>query len=340
MEILEVTPEKQAIYNAFVARNNGSFLQSWEWGEWQESQNKKAVRYIVRDAAYNALLAIQFLRYPLPLGQYYLYCPYGPTHKLEMQGDQCKVATQELLQHVQKQHPKALFIKLEPQSRTLNTEYLALSTKRASRIQPGSTLLLSLTKAEEQLLAEMHQKTRYNIRVAEKHGVKIASGTDLCGKEAAQVIQLVAQTTTRQGYRGHPKEYYERFCAFFDDHQNQSSDMNVSWYVATLHGDILSGGIFVDFGGTRTYLYGGSSDAFKNVMAPYALHWQAVREAKEMELIRYDFGGLETTSGTTPGFARFKLGFGGTQITYPPAIDVYSNKAKYLAYKTVKRLLK
>ena len=198
---------------------------------------------------------------------------------------------------------------------------------------------------------EMHQKTRYNIKVANKHGVLVKTGTNVTGPESEEILLLITKTTERQAYKGHSLSYYTNFCKFFSETFQRKDDVSevsksgfanaqVRWYAAFYQDALLSGGIFVDFGNTRTYLYGGSGDAQKNIMAPYALHWHAMRDAKQQGFTIYDFGGLETSSGTIPGFARFKLGFGGNQITYPNFGDIYWNIVAYRAYRIAKRILK
>ncbi len=363
MHIQEITEKDREEYNAFVANNNGSFLQSFEWGEWQEKNGRKAKRYLVADEAGTTQIAAQFLLYPLPLGQFYLYCPYGPVINFQFPISPPKAdppgagnfqnAIQKLVEQIKKDYPRALFLKFEL------TASLELSTQGgpawggqpSSRIQPGSTLLLDLSKTEEQLQMEMHQKTRYNIKVANKHGVIVKTGTDLAGPEAEEILSLITKTTERQAYKGHSFSYYKNFCSFFatglqrKDNVNEVSNtstanVKVRWYAAFYQDTLLSGGIFVDFGGTRTYLYGGSNDAQKNIMAPYALHWHAIRDAKQQGLNSYDFGGLETSSGATPGFARFKIGFGGEQTSYPPPQDISWNKIAYRAYRLAKQVLK
>ena len=82
-------------------------------------------------------------------------------------------------------------------------------------------------------------------------------------------------------------------------------------YKAIFQNQLLGAAFMVDFGKTRTFLFGGSSEFHKNVMAPYLLHWKAMQDAKALGLTTYDFWGIETSSGETPGFVRFKIGFRG-----------------------------
>jgi len=101
---------------------------------------------------------------------------------------------------------------------------------------------------------------------------------------------------------------------------------------------LLASAIYLDFGKTRTFLFGGSSSEDKNVMAPYLLHWQAMLDAKNLGMIFYDFWGTETASGKVPGFVRFKLGFGGGEKIYSGAHDLVVKPGLYWLYRTVRIL--
>ena len=94
--------------------------------------------------------------------------------------------------------------------------------------------------------------------------------------------------------------------------------------------------VMVDFGEIRTFLFGGSSEMHKNVMASYLLHWQAMLDAKNAGLKEYDFWGIETSSGETPGFVRFKLGFGGAAKEYGGAWDAVFSPWKYRLYSLMR----
>jgi lipid II:glycine glycyltransferase (peptidoglycan interpeptide bridge formation enzyme) len=111
-------------------------------------------------------------------------------------------------------------------------------------------------------------------------------------------------------------------------------------YKALYGQKLLACGVMIDFGKTRTYLFGGTSAEDKNLMAPYALHFQAMQDAKNSGLEYYDFWGIETASGEVPGFVRFKMGFGGEPVAYPPAQDLIMNRLWYNAYKVLRKINK
>jgi lipid II:glycine glycyltransferase (peptidoglycan interpeptide bridge formation enzyme) len=262
------------------------------------------------------IFAAQFIIHSLPLGQYYLYCPYGPVSNDSLT---------QIIDQIKVDFPKALFLKFESQ------HSISISGKHGHRVQPGKTLIVDLHKSHDELLSEMHPKTRYNIKVAQKHEVKISA----ISQYPHEAIKLISETGSRQGYRNHPHGYFEKLVHFFQE----STQVECSLYTATYKNTVISSAIMVDFAGTRTYLFGGSSDKDKNVMAPYLLHWQAMQDAKVKGLSQYDFWGIETSKGGTPGFVRFKLGFGGTQVEYPKPIDVTWRPLQYLAYNIARKFL-
>jgi peptidoglycan pentaglycine glycine transferase (the first glycine) len=329
MTPIALTESDMAKYGQFVAQNDGSFLQSWDWGNWQEQLGKKVHRFLVMDNG-QTIAAAQIIEAALPYYGSYLYLPYGPVF-VERGAWSVEQVFSVLINGLQKQFPKSIFIRLEPTTpyNLLPTTYSLQPTKH---IQPGKTLVLDLIKTEEQLLAEMHPKTRYNIKVAQKHGVTITVRDSL----SEEAKTLIVQTASRQNYKSQPQKYFTRLTNFF---RNEGSPRQIETkvYEAVYNNQLLAVAIIIDFGKTRTYLFGGSSDEHKNVMSRYLLHWQAILEAKLAGKATYDFWGIETAKGETPGFVRFKLGFGGNEIQYPPCVDITNQTLTYRIYGLLRR---
>jgi lipid II:glycine glycyltransferase (peptidoglycan interpeptide bridge formation enzyme) len=322
MNLITLTEQDKLRYNEFVAsQQSGTFLQSWDWGNWQEQLGKQAYRFFVmHDDA--IIISAQIIKTAIPHFGYYLYIPYGPLSAQTAEAGVRSQAFQTLITELQKQFVDALFIRVESTEEFAVSDFTHQITKH---IQPGKTLVLDLTKTEEQLLAEMHPKTRYNIKVAEKHGVNVMRKASLNHKH----LDLLQETTKRQAYKSQPPHYFEKLVAFLDGH--------AFVYEAIYEETLLAVGIMIDFAHTRIYLFGGSSQELKNVMAPHAMHWEAIKNAKGAGQTRYDFWGIETASGATPGFVRFKLGFGGTEVQYPPTVDIINHGFKYKLYKLLRR---
>jgi len=339
MNLIELLSADKENYNRFVAESpSGSFLQSWEWGEWQEALGRKIFRYWILDDIGERTASIQLIKIPLPFGRYYLYSPYGPV----VDGDyELRITNYEfLLQELQKRFADSIFIRIEPKGKTAIRNPQSAIVK-SNNIQPAKTLLIDLSKSEEQLLAEMHHKTRYNIKVAQKHGVEIKDEFEISvgyGLFASEAVELIANTAARQGFKGYGADYYNKLIDFFA--VKNRVDLKLHIYKAIYQNQILASAIMVDFGKIRTFLFGGSAEENKNVMAPYLLHWQAMLSARAQKMAVYDFWGTETSSGNVPGFVRFKLGFGGTEQSYAGAYDYIISKPWYRCYGLLRSINK
>jgi len=339
MQLVELSLADKELYNRFVKNNEaGSFLQSWEWGEWQASLGREALRFFVIDDYQGGNLAsIQLIKMPLPFGRYYLYAPYGP---VLAGGENFQFPIfnfQLLLRELKKKFSEAIFIRIEPKE-TYNLQLTTynLPIVKSANIQPGKTLLIDLTKSADDLLVEMHPKTRYNIKIAQKRGVEIKDEFDISvghGLFFDEALKLIMQTSKRQKFTTFPPEYYKKMVDFF---ALGSGEVRLHVYKAVLNDQLLSGAIMIDFGKTRTFLFGGSSENNKNVMAPYLLHWQAMQDAAAQGFKIYDFWGIETASGDVPGFVRFKLGFGGREQIYAGAYDYIISKSRYRTYRILR----
>ncbi len=308
-----------------LSHPSGSFLQCSSWGTWMEQNKQKVHRIGVANPAGELLLVAQVILTKIPkLGGWYGYIPYGPLAKQEQQN----TVLDFFYENIKTAMSNLWFLRIEPK------QQISSRGKMTKHIQPGKTLVLDLTKTEQQLQNEMHHKTRYNIRVATKHGVKVKT------EHSAEALNLIEQTAKRHGYKSHGLTYYQNLVNFFQALNSENNSLKVTLYSAWYENQILAGAIMVDCGTTRTYLFGGTSDLHKNVMAPYLLHWQAVQDAKQAGLNTYDFWGIETASGQTPGFVRFKLGWGGTQIEYPKPTDIIYKPLHYQGYKLLRQLNK
>ncbi len=321
MKVVRLTEVDQSIYSEFVAAQpSGSFLQSWGWGEFQIGQGRKVSRFGVFNN--EALIAaVQLIETKVPhMPGFYIYAPYGPVVSEDTNKEE---VVAELLQFLRSEFKTAWFIRFEPKS---DFKFIG---KPTLHIQPGATLITDLSLNEEELLAGMHQKTRYNIKVAEKHKVEVKVGS------SNDALELLIKTSNRQGYKSQSQKYFSELVEFF---ANQNFDCKVAVYRTEQSGECIASAIMIDFGNTRTYLFGGSENNKRNLMAPYALHWQAMRDAKSAGLTNYDWWGTETSTGATPGFVQFKLRWGGEQVSYPEPHDIVLNSKWYLAYKAFRKL--
>lgn len=336
MDISRIDASKKEIFNAFVAENGGSFLQSFEWGEFQEKTGKKIRRLVMEDGG-KILAAMTLVLHPLPFKKNYLYCGRGPIFGNAVSGE---TAFPRFLEEIKKIAAKenAIFFKIEPPKNfPPSPGHLAEFgfKKSLKEIQPSETVILDLRKNEEELLKEMKQKTRYNIRLAEKHEIKIKESNDFEG-----FWKLLEKTARRDKFHLHLKNYYEtmlRGNGVATATALPSGGFSNKLFFAEKGGEIIAGTVVNFFGKRAAYLHGASSAEHKNLMAPYLLHWEIVRYAKKNGFEEYDFWGISKKK--YPGVTRFKLGFGGTEIKYSGAFDLTFDKFWRLVYSIGRRLL-
>lgn len=311
-------------WDAFVsASSGGSFLQSWNWGEFQKAAGFHIKRYFIEEEG-SILAAVLFVERHLPLGQKYLYAPWGPVLKENLSEEKVeKVFPLLSNREFFASNENPVYVRIEPRLRVEKSDFVFLK----KGIQPKDTLVLDISKNADNILKEMHPKTRYNIRVAARHGVEVKEKT---GDEGFKVfMKLASEVESKGDFHYHPASYYQVMIKTLGD----SGMLKV--LVAEYEGRPLAAGIFVKYGDTFTYVHGASSKAKAHVMAPHLLHWEAIEIAKKEGCSKYDFFGIapnENASHPWFGITRFKKGFGGTELHFPGAADAVNDKAKYQFY--------
>jgi lipid II:glycine glycyltransferase (peptidoglycan interpeptide bridge formation enzyme) len=190
-------------------------------------------------------------------------------------------------------------------------------------------VLLDLDRAEEELLAAMKQKTRYNVRLAMRRGVTVREGAV---EEIDTFYQLYAETSRRDGFPIRPPEYYR------DGWGSFLEEGLAHLLLAEAEGETVAGLILFTFGPTAWYMYGASSDRHRRHMPNQLLQWEAIRRAREADCTLYDlWGAPDELDESDPmwGVVRFKLGLGGELTQGLGAWDFPANRAGYWFYTTV-----
>ncbi len=302
------------------------FLQSVAWQEFQNAVGRKTWWLVAMDGE-KVVGAALLIRHELTLHQSYLYCPRGP---LALTEEAWTALTQGITDLGRQQ--KAMYVKVDPTILPFGSPAWKSGWTTGTALQPPKTLLLNVEKSEEELLAEMHSKTRYNIRLAERHQVRVDWSTE--DTELEIFLTLLFRTYERQGIRAHSKGYYEKLF-----HTLRAAQM-VSLVTARYQGQPLASNMIIWHGQTATYLHGGSADEGKEHMAPHLLQWQTIREAKQRGCKEYDLWGLSSTKvGRVDrgGVARFKQGFGGEELEFPAPKNLILDQPWYWAYRLAKR---
>jgi lipid II:glycine glycyltransferase (peptidoglycan interpeptide bridge formation enzyme) len=206
-------------------------------------------------------------------------------------------------------------------------------------MQPREILLLDILKSEGDILAGMKQKTRYNIKLAEKKGVKIYDSRE--EKYIEEFLRLVKIMSQRDKITSHPDAYYRKMFEIIP------SEI-LKLYVAEYEGKIIAANLVLFFGKTATYMHGASDNEHRSVMAPYLLQWQQILEATKAGCERYDFGGVKTCNtkhetcnkNSWQGITKFKTGFSPEAETtkFPGCYDILLKPARYNLYRALQKL--
>jgi len=300
-------------WNQFVLKygpRSGSFLQSFEWGEFQKSLGRKVERISWQNDQSDLMALAQMIYRPLPFFGVLAAMYRGP------------ICAQDILPDLSLLAREAIALHIEP-SKDFSFEKGNGLHKHASSSQPQHTFITDLSPSNDLLLAQMHEKTRYNIRLAERKGVTVQWQK----VRLQEVWEVFQQTAQRDGFRLHPKLFYEKML------QHTSAFLAIAEH----DGDLLATSIMIDFGTTRTYLHGASSNVKRNMMAPYLLHHKLMMDAKNKGMCAYDWWGVAPTDAPIThawsGISRFKRGFGGEDVSYPGGIDCVRKPYRYTLYQ-------
>ncbi len=297
---------------------NISFLQSSEWAKFQESLGRKV--WLLKDD-FGQILVI---KQGLPFNKSYLYSPRtNIRHWLSNDGLASFRKSLEKIKEIAKKEG-AIFFKIEPEIENdlKIREFLESFGFRKSQkeIQPRKTLILDITKSEEEILKGMHQKTRYNIRIAKRNGIEVKSFNFPSQNHFEIFWKLLKQTSKRDKFSPYSKEYYQKML-----------DLSFSeLFLAKYKNKIIAANVLVFFERRATYLHGASDYNFRNLMASYLLHWEQIKEAKRRGFKEYDFWGINEKKW--PGLTRFKKGFGGKEINYLGSYDLIFQPFWYKLY--------
>jgi len=305
-------------------------IQTWEWGDFAQVQGHQVYRLGVFDKS-KMISAYLVSFHKIPHTNYSIgTCLRGPQITSKMLASVKKIAHQE----------NAIFVKFEPD--IIHKEFdppvvvnllphlkdLVISPKVA--FYPHS-YLVDLTKPEEELLATMHSKTRYNIKVANRHGVKIEQNNS---QEAFNsYLDLIFDTTTRQGFYLHSRQYHR------DQWRILKNTGIPHIMLASYQNQTLSALLLFVYKDRLFYPYGGSLPTHRQVMAPTLLMWESIKFGKKIGCKSFDMWGSLGPSAKPAdpsfGFHRFKQGFGGQLVQFVGTYDLVINPRLYHLYNLV-----
>ncbi|HZU12216.1 MAG TPA: peptidoglycan bridge formation glycyltransferase FemA/FemB family protein [Chloroflexota bacterium] len=321
-------------WNDFVAAScSGHILQTWEWGEIKRYSGWEPFRLALRDGSKIQAAAQVLVRW-LPYGVGRLaYVPRGPV--LDYADDDLTVAVLSALRDLAAE-TRVIAVKLEPdvvEPSPLPERLAGLGLVPAPPVQMRSSIWVDLTASEEEMLARQKQKTRYNVRLAERKGVVVREGM-LSDLDAWYDLYRI--TSQRDGFTVHDRSYYRLILETL-----QPRGM-ATLLLAHHEGDLLAGIIVFSFGPQAQYMYGASGNEKRNLMAPYLLQWCGMLWARARGAEVYDLWGIPDRLDEGEdlwGVYRHKRGYGGEVVRYIGAFDLIRAPLQHLALERVARPL-
>ncbi len=334
MIIHNITTDRKREFNKLATHP----LQSWEWGEFRKTSGVTVIR-LGKYEKDKLTETAQITIHKIPFTSWTIgYLPKGGKPSREMLSELIKIG---------KQH-HCIFIKLEPNIAKNNWKLEIVPLQRDSvcdgrhwkfdfvpsphPLFTKYTWELDLTKSEDQLLANMHPKTRYNIRVAQKHNIVIKEENS--SEAFNKYLELTFETTKRQKFYAHNPSYHRLMWEtlkkssvahlFTANYDNQGQNITLASWIVFLFNDVLY------------YPYGASSSQFRNLMASNLLMWEIIRWGIKNGAKKFDMWGA---IGPNPspkdawfGFNRFKEGYGASLVEYAGSFDLIIHPKLYRIY--------
>ena len=339
-----------------ICEDAGNFLQSAMWGNFKSRFGWTArvfsVDWQLENVKEKSAILVLFRR--LMPGFSFAYIPWGPNLPSEFPESKKINAMADLAAKLKKHHAhNTVFIRFEfpwytvqtvcydESKKILENEAASLTTagfkRAAATAQPPDTVHINLELSCDEILAAMKPKWRYNISLAGKKGVQVKE----CGiREIDVFFNLLTETAKRDGIGVHNIEYYK---TLFEMCSLKNKNLDIRMYIAEHEGEEIAANMVLFYGKTATYLYGASSNNKRNLMAPYALQWKAVQDAKQMGCNVYDLFGIppfEDPDHPMSGLYRFKTGFGGDIIHRPGSWDYPYRKLIYIIFNIAEAMRK
>ncbi|MFN2127298.1 MAG: lipid II:glycine glycyltransferase FemX [Anaerolineales bacterium] len=333
--------------NTLKEINEAHILQTWEWGHvkskfgwqpfysyWIDENNRKLAAAMILEKTLTFRIGFPQLRI--------LYVPKGPILNWENE-ELRRDVLRELTRFGRKRN--AIFIKIDPdvnlgfgilgESNNQNG-YSNETTSEVFRelgwvyskeqIQFRNTVVINLQPALEDLLRNMKQKTRYNIRLASRKGVEIREGTE---SDFPLLFDMYSQTALRDGFVIREFKYYQDIWTKFFQRR-----MAVP-LIAEYENVPLAAIILFYFAHKAWFLYGMSTNSHREKMPNYFLQWAAISKAKALGCEEYDFWGAPeefTPDDPLWGVYKFKSGFGGQVVRRIGAWDYVFHPFYYKLY--------
>ena len=336
MRILQEKDKKE--YTRFLeSHQRCNFQQSIEWGKVKSFWINEIV--LAEDEKGNIIGSISVLVRKIPIFGYLMYASRGPV---------CDIHNTEVLRQLTDgikelaKKYKAMVIKIEPDIKSDDIEFRKIAESLGYRIkddakdfseeiQPRYVFRLDVKgKTEEELFSAFHSKTRYNVRLATKKGVTVKDGTR---EDLKDFHRIMVETGARDGFIIRPLEYFEKM---YDELGPEHMKVLMAYY----EGRPIAGVIPIMYGNKTWYLYGASSNEYRNVMPNYLLYYEMLKISLERKDDVFDLRGVPGVADNSNGLYRFKKGFGAEYTEFIGELFIPFKPLTYRLYKISEKIFR
>lgn len=287
------------------------FTQDWSYGEWQDEEKK--VFRIRGETNGNELILAQILKYKLPYGKSYLYCPYGPlADKNLTKEDKC-----DFIKFVTEiaQKENVIFLRVD------QNIFGFPKMKYINSFQPPSEQVIDIGGPIEEVLKKTDKNIRYSINLAKKSGVEVEIvDSDLLGS-FDELFEAFSLSAKRNEIGLHPKEYYKKILEVGE------KEKNAFLTFTRFEGKVLVASLTVLSGNRATQIFSGSTDFYRKLRPAAITRLESITYAKNRGMTQFSLGGV--TSDVHPvkkwtGISEFKKQFGGrVEISADPGVLIF-----------------
>lgn len=317
-----VTPEWESKYEAFISGHpKGHFVKSLKWAEFKKPWKLKT--FVSLDDAGNIRGSMLIYISRIPKTKYtHMYCPRGPVVD---DGDEATLA--ELCAEAKRLAGEynAYELSIDPDITEKDTAYFEQLTRAGFRLNNTKRrpeylqaryvfrLYMEGMTADE-IFANFHSKTRYNVRLATRKEVTCRIGTK---EDLPAFHEVMKETAVRDGFLSRSLKYFEEMYDILGPE-------HLRLYLMEYQGQAIAGAITIYYGDKMWYLYGASSNRERNRMPNYLMQWEMIQWAVEKGCRIYDFRGVTGDMEKTflDGLIRFKAGFGAVQDDFVGKMDM------------------
>ncbi len=331
-------------------------LQTWEWSQVKAKYGWEPLPFVWHGQSSTVngqpVAAAMVLKRRIPIGGFaarlnILYIPKGPL--MDWSNEPLRKRVLDDLQSFAKQQG-AIFLKIDPDValgrgvpgsgdavEDNGGQAVMSALKRrgwmfsSDQIQFRNTVMIDLSPSEDEMLARMKQKTRYNIRLGGKKDVTVRVGRK---NDLPMLYKMYAETSVRDGFVIRDEDYYQTVWQAFMESQSPTCEP----LIAEVDGEPVAAIFVFYFAGRAYYIYGMSREAHREKMPNYLLQWEAIRRAKAVGCSLYDLWGAPdefNENNSMWGVFRFKEGLGGQVVRTLGAWDYTPRPFWYKLYSEV-----